>query len=104
MTSTAPLPLLLSVKYNIRMTIREMAEVMGRRGGRARAARLTAAERKRIAVLGAEARRASFERARRIVSNLGYAAMIAELRGRPVVARTRTFRGRLPGIYPKHGG
>jgi hypothetical protein len=78
-----------------------MARALGRRGGRARAARLPAAERKRIARLGAEGRRASLEAARRINSNFGYAAMIAGLRGRRPVARMRTFSGRLPGIYPK---
>ena len=86
------------------MTVNEMAQAMGRRGGRARAARLSAAERTRIATLGADARRASFELARRIESNFGYAAMIAELRGRPAIARTRTFSGRLPGVYPRHDG
>jgi len=80
-----------------------MARALGRRGGRARAARLSPAERTRIARLGAEARRASYDAARRIASNFGYAATIAELRGRPPVARMRNFTGPLPGIYPRRG-
>jgi hypothetical protein len=86
------------------MTTREMAQAMGRRGGRARAARLPAAERKRIAMLGAAARRASLEMARRIESNFGHAAMIAELRGRAPIVRTRSFDGRLPGVYRRLDG
>ena len=81
------------------MTVHEMAQALGRRGGRARAARLSAAERKRIARLGAEARRISFEAARRIQANAAYAAAVAELRGSPTVVRTRAFAGPLPGIY-----
>ena len=78
-----------------------MARELGRRGGRARARRLSAAERTRIASLGGTARSQSLEAVRRIVDTLRYAAAADELRGRPItVRRLRTFAGRLPGLYP----
>lgn len=77
-----------------------MAQELGRRGGQARARRLTAAQRSRIASLGGEARRRSLEAARRIADNLSYAAAARELRGRQRrVTRMKTFGGPLPGIY-----
>jgi hypothetical protein len=81
--------------------VRQMARVMGRRGGRARAKRLSAERRRQIASLGGRARHRSRQAARRIVENLGYAAAVLELRGRaPRVIRMKTFSGRLPGLYP----
>jgi hypothetical protein len=78
-----------------------MARVLGRRGGQARAKRLSEADRKRIASLGGHARRQSLQAARRIVDNSRYAAVVGDLRG-PVttVAHLSTFAGPLPGIYP----
>jgi hypothetical protein len=77
------------------------AAALGRRGGRARARRLTLEARRGIASLGGKARRQSLLLARRIDVNLRYAAAMRELRGEPVkVRRLRTFTGRLPGIYP----
>jgi hypothetical protein len=82
------------------MDARNIARVLGRRGGRARAKRLSAAERKRIASLGARARAHSLRAARRITDNLRYADAVTDLRGgAPAVARMRTFNGRIPGIY-----
>jgi hypothetical protein len=79
----------------------EMAQALGRRGGRARASRLSAAEKKRIASLGGKARLQSLQAARRIADNLRYAAVLGDLRGQPTtVRRVRTFAGPLPGIYP----
>ena len=78
-----------------------MARAMGRRGGRARAKRLSAERRRQIASLGGRARHRSFLVARRIVDNLRYAAVVLELRGGPrKVLRMKTCRGRLPGLYP----
>ena len=81
--------------------MRQMARMLGRRGGRMRARRLTAGRKQQIAALGGAARAKSLEAARRIDANLVYAAAVAVLRGpaRPVV-RTKRFGGRLPGIYP----
>jgi len=83
------------------MNASEMARVMGRNGGRARARRLSVAEKKRIASLGGQARRRSLEAARRIADNFRYAAVLNDLRRQPAtVARQREFAGPLPGIYP----
>lgn len=84
------------------MDARDIARVLGRRGGRARAQRLSAAERKRIASLGAQARAVSLQAARRITDSLRYADVVTELRGgAPEVTRMRTFNGPIPGTYPK---
>lgn len=83
------------------MNTTEMARALGRRGGRARHARLSASERKRIASLGGKARHESRLAARRIVENLRHAAVVSDLRRRRTpVRRLRTFAGRLPGLYP----
>jgi len=85
------------------MTLHNMARSLGRRGGRARAAQLSAPERSRIARLGASARDFSLTAARRIAENLAYAETTAILRGAPThIARVRTCRGPIPGIY-RHG-
>jgi len=78
-----------------------MARMLGRRGGRARARRLSPERRRQIASLGGQARHRSLQAARRIAENLGYAAAVLELRGGPPrVLRMKTFSGRLPGLYP----
>ena len=85
----------------VAMNARDIAKVLGRRGGRARASRLPAAERKRIASIGARARANSLQAAQRIADSLRYADAVTELRGgAPAVARMRTFQGPIPGIYP----
>jgi hypothetical protein len=76
-----------------------MARALGRRGGRARARRLSAEARRRIAFLGGEARARSLQAARRVADNFRYAAAVLELRGRPpAVTRIKTFEGPLPGV------
>lgn len=78
-----------------------MAAVLGRRGGRARARRLSAAERRRIAALGGQARASSMQAARRLTDNLLYLAAVVELRGgAPPVDILNSFEHPLPGIYP----
>ena len=82
------------------MNAREIARLLGRRGGLVRARRLSADDRRRIASLGGQARRRSFEGARRIADNFRYAASIDELQARPQkVTRLKTFAGPLPGVY-----
>jgi hypothetical protein len=84
-----------------RMNARQMARALGSRGGRVRAARLSAGERRRIASLGGKARASSLQAARRIVENLRYAAIVGRLRGGSAhVTRLESFAGPLPGIYP----
>jgi hypothetical protein len=90
---------MLSVKYNLFMKANEMARALGRRGGRARARRLSADEKARIASLGGHARSQSIQAARRIAENFRYAAVLDALRGRQTTARREsTFDGPLPGI------
>jgi hypothetical protein len=77
-----------------------MAQLLGQQGGRSRARRLDARERKQIASLGGKARSLSLRVARRIVENLEYAAVVQALQGRAApVRRLSTCRRRLPGIY-----
>lgn len=84
------------------MTVSDFAAVLGRRGGRARAARLPSDRKRQIAAAGAEARRKSLEAARRIAVNFSYVAAVEALRGSPPrVRRVTTCRHRLPGIYPE---
>jgi hypothetical protein len=91
----------LSGKYNADMKARDMAAVLGRRGGRMRARRLSSADRKRIASLGGNARLTSLVAAERIASNFRYLAASRELAGRSTtVTRMSAFDGPLPGIYP----
>jgi hypothetical protein len=83
------------------MNASEMARALGSKGGRARSARLSATEKRRIASLGGKARLRSFRATRRIVDNLRYAAAADELRGAAArVRRQPEFAGPLPGIYP----
>ena len=76
-----------------------LARVLGRRGGLARARRLTPAERARIGSLGGHARRESLQAARRIAANFQYLAAVHELRPVPEVKRLRNCAARLPGLY-----
>ena len=100
----AGVAIVLSAKYNTAMNASKAAAALGRRGGIARARRLSADERRRIASLGGLARRRSLEAARRIERNLEYAAAVVALRGpvRPV-QRVDRVTGRLPGVYPARG-
>ena len=82
------------------MDIGELARALGRRGGQARAARLPAEERRRIAALGGHARVRSLELARRVAENFRYAEAVTALRGnRKPVARVKTTTAKLPGLY-----
>ena len=79
-----------------------MARAMGRRGGRARATRLSPERRRQIASLGGQARQSSLLATRRLVENLLYAAAVAELQGETrKVLRMKAFAGPLPGLYER---
>lgn len=83
------------------MKASRMAAALGRRGGHARARRLSATEKQQIASLGGHARRRSLAAARRIAENLRYAEAVRELRSDSRrIKRLMAFAGRLPGIYP----
>jgi hypothetical protein len=77
-----------------------LARALGRRGGLARARRLSPEEKSRIASLGGHARRESLLAARRIADNFHYLTVLHELRPARPVKRLRTCRTRLPGLYP----
>jgi hypothetical protein len=82
------------------MTLGDIARTLGRRGGRARARRLSATERRRIAALGGQARRQSLQVARRIADNFAYVATMNQLQPRTAqVVGLARFEGPLPGIY-----
>ena len=74
------------------------ARALGRKGGVARAGRLSAAEKKRIARLGATARIHSLQAERRLADNFLYAAIVAQLQRHPAVRRLNAFAGPLPSI------
>jgi hypothetical protein len=95
---------MLSGKYNLNMNkTRAIAKALGRRGGRARARRLSSEERRRIAALGGAARSASLRAARRIEENFAYLQAVQALgRRRHRPARVSTCKGPLPGHYPDH--
>lgn len=87
------------------MTASARAAALGRRGGLARAARLTPDLKRQIAAAGAAARVRSLEAARRVAVNFSYAAAVDALQGPPpIVRRVSTCRHRLPGIYPDGDG
>lgn len=78
-----------------------IAKALGRLGGRARARRLSPAERKRIAALGGMARKRSLDADRWIAANFAYATAVQELSGRgTAMARISNCKGPLPGLYP----
>lgn len=82
------------------MRRQDMARALGRRGGLARARRLTAERRREIAALGGAARRESLAAARQIASNFNYAKAVVALRGgATAVERVSEFDGPLPGLY-----
>jgi hypothetical protein len=80
------------------MDASQMARALGKRGGKARAARLTPAEKRRIAALGGRSRALSHHAARRIAENFRYVEVIDALQPRPRVTRLHAFGGPLPGI------
>ena len=84
------------------MTVSELAAALGRRGGLARASRLSPERRRAIAAQGAAARKQSLEAARRIEINFRYRELVLALApAAPRVGRVSTCRGPLPGIYPQ---
>lgn len=61
---------------------------------------MSAAEKRRIAALGAAARVRSLRMARHVAANFGYVAAIRSLSGRPTrVEHLRVCHDRLPGLY-----
>jgi hypothetical protein len=84
------------------MDISDIARASASKGGKARAKRLSPAERQRIAALGGRARALSIHAARRVAENFRYVEAAAALQPRPKVRRLRNFTGPLPGIRGSH--
>jgi hypothetical protein len=77
----------------------DMARALGKKGGKARAARLDPAAKQRIAALGGRARALSLHAARRVAENFRYAEAVETLQPRPKVTRLCAFSGPLPDIH-----
>lgn len=78
----------------------EIAKLLGRQGGKARAKKLTQNQRSSIASKGAQARKESLLLKKRIISNFKFLQAIQELQPRQkTVKRLKTCRHKLPGIY-----
>jgi len=83
------------------MNIRQIAKVLGRRGGLARAKRLSATERKSIASLGGQMKSLSYHAVQRIEDNLAYLKTLRALKKPPRVHSVSRVTHLLPGIYAK---
>ena len=92
---------MLSAKYNTHMkSVSTIAKTLGRLGGLARAKRLSATHKKKIASQGGKARAESIRLKKCIEENFKYVAAIQELQGGPMkVKRVKTCTHRLPGHY-----
>ena len=89
---------MLSGKQEIMKTT-AIAQLLGRRGGQARAYRLSSEERKRIAASGGRAKAFSLQAERRILENLAYAEVVKQLQGEPPpVKRVKRCPHPLPRI------
>lgn len=75
------------------------AKILGRRGGLARARRLSPKQRKAIASLGARARTESFRGVRKIDENFRYLEAVLQIKPSPFVRALKKCRNKLPGIY-----
>ena len=81
------------------MNISNIAQALGRLGGKARATRLSGTEKKTIASLGGKSRAQSLIAAKRVRENFQYLAVTRHLQGpRPKAVRMKVFNGRLPGV------
>lgn len=81
------------------MNRRDILREMGRQGGQARAKRLSAMQRKKIASQGGRLRARSLQAARRIKQNFQYLDAVLELTGPPRVKRLSDFKAHLPGSH-----
>lgn len=83
-------------------TVNNSAVTLGRLGGIARAKRLSADHRKKIAAHGGRSRAQSLLAARRIRENFDYLNAVITLRGKPITIKSvATYKGPLPGHYGK---
>lgn len=92
---------MLSGKYNKDVSdLSEIAKLLGSKGGKARAKKLTSEQRSSIASKGAQARKESLLLKKRIIANFEYLQAIQELQPqKKIIKRLKTCRHKLPGIY-----
>jgi hypothetical protein len=81
------------------MSISKYAKELGRRGGKARAKKLSKGRRAHIASMGALARVESINIAKRIVENFLYWEAVCVLAPLPKIQSIKTTQKKLPGIY-----
>ncbi|MBI4212037.1 MAG: hypothetical protein HY540_05305 [Deltaproteobacteria bacterium] len=82
------------------MNKRQIAKILGSRGGRSRAKRLSSEAKKNIASLGGQARAESIQAKKRILRNFLYLDAVLRLRGKQKkVIQSNQVKKRLPGIY-----
>src|SRR5690606_6184899 len=79
------LPSCLAPSIMLSMDTSDMARARGRKGGKARAARLAPSEKRRIAALGGRARALSLHASRRVAENFRYVEVLHALQPRPPV-------------------
>ena len=83
------------------MNYQDIAKTLGRRGGLKRAQNLPAAEKIRIARLGAKARATSLQAASRIENNFKYLNAILQLNPPPKTKSVKSTNRKLPSIHDK---
>lgn len=81
------------------MNPRQLAQALGSRGGHARAKRLSAEQRKKIASLGGQVKALSEKANDRIESNFCFARTMKLLRKVPKIKSVSRIHHPLPGIY-----
>jgi len=81
------------------MNYRNIAKILGRRGGLKRAQNLSSNEKARIACMGAKARVASLKAASRIETNFKYLETIRQLKPLPKVKSVSSTNRKLPSIH-----
>ena len=81
------------------MNHKNIAKILGKRGGLARAKNLSAEKRKAIAKAGAKARMESLKLAKRIEVNFRYLEMLRAFKPVEKSKSVKTTKSKLPGIY-----
>lgn len=81
------------------MNISQIAKALGRKGGLARAKKLSAEQRKKIASLGGQVKSLSAKANDRIESNFRFARTMKLLRKVPKIKSVSRVNHPLPGIY-----
>lgn len=78
-----------------------IAKILGQRGGKLRAKKLSAQRRREIAALGGLKRAESLRISKAIIENFRYAEVMGLFFKKPKVKQVSSCKTRLPGIYLK---